>query len=67
MKSKLNERVLPPNFKFVIQQPIILRLTFKERLKVLLGYRIDIDLHLWTEHGPGKVSPVIRHKVTEEL
>lgn len=66
-EAKITERALPPKFKYIIQGDYVLRLTWPERIKVLLGYRIDLRYHAPTEHSPGKMEPTLLHKVVNKL
>lgn len=63
---KITERVLPPKWKHVLQSDHVLRLTMMERIKVLIGYRIDLRYHAPLEHSPGKIEPVLLHKVVNK-
>lgn len=65
--AKMTERILPPKFKHIIDNEFILRLTFRERLKVMLGYRIDVRYAASIEHLPGKILPTMTHKVVNKF
>lgn len=63
---KITERILPPKFKHIIDNEFILRLTRWERLKVFIGYRIDLRYAASIEHSPGKILPTLTHKVVNK-
>lgn len=65
--AKITERIIPPKFKHIIENDFIIRLTFKERIKVLLGFRIDLKYAASIEHMPGKILPTLTHKVVNKL
>jgi hypothetical protein len=44
-------RTVPPKFKHVYDAAWRVELTFRERLKVLFGYNIDMKLRLYMEHS----------------
>lgn len=43
------------------------RLTWKERLKALAGFNLDITLQVMTEHKPGKFEPSLHIEFTEVI
>lgn len=68
MSNKLPSRVLPPNYKFVIELPAMSkRLTWKQRLQVAVGYNFIFGGTILCEHSPGKIAPEFHVKTTREL
>lgn len=48
-------RVLPPNFKYVLEQDSLRRLTWRERVTLLLfGMNILVKVKVLTEHKVGR-------------
>lgn len=58
-------RVLPPQFKHVIDQPFSVRFTWKQRLLIALGCPVVGKFVCWTEHSPGKVHPLMEFHTNE--
>ncbi len=60
-------RVLPPNFKHLMEVTFHRRFTWKERMKIALGYAIQVDMIVRTEHHTGKFSPAMTVTTTPEI
>lgn len=60
-------RALPPQFKHEYKFSWFRRLTWKERLFVLIGGNIQFHVHWLTSHSAGACQPVIKAVVTKEL
>ena len=54
---KRQNRVLPPNYRFLVEFTTFRKLTLVERLKALFGYRVKVITRIATEHSPGKWHP----------
>lgn len=67
MNAKPTERIIPPRYKYIVDATFVLRLTWRERLKVLLGYAIDIRYLGRAEHSPGKMGHEMIHTVTNKF
>ena len=60
-------RVLPPVFKKAVELSFQRRLTFKERLQILIGYNLLVTLVMGAEHHPGRIDPHLVITTTEML
>lgn len=52
-------RIIPPPAKFDIQQVWHRKLTWKERLQILIGYNLTINLSIKCQYNPGVVEPTM--------
>ncbi len=57
-------RPLPPQWRNVIELEFHRQLTGKERLKLFLGFNLDIKLKIATQHHPGHFNPAMELFVT---
>lgn len=64
--ARSQARVLPPKFKNTMEIDYSLRLTWKERLKIAIGYRIDMKMLIHTEQLTGKFQAIPTHNVVNE-
>jgi hypothetical protein len=60
-------RLLPPKFKHVIEIAFRRRLRWKERLQILFGYNLLVEVKVLTEHSTGKFEPITQVQTTEFL
>lgn len=65
-KPQMTCRVLPPKFRNSIDAEFTLRLTFKERLLILLGQNIKLNYHALSEHSPARMSHEMKHELLNE-
>lgn len=66
-KIKLPERVLPPVFGHQMQIEWFRKLTWRERIKIALGYSIVCRVDVNCQHKPGQFAPMPRVWITKEL
>jgi len=66
-EPKIKERILPPKFKHLIQNEFIARLTFTERVKLLIGYSLEVKYECLIEHLPGRTDPKMSVRVVNKL
>lgn len=67
MKPKLTGTPLPPPIRHEYKFSWFRKLRFKERLKILLGYNVQVNVHFLTQHSAGHCQPVIGATMTKEL
>ena len=60
-------RVLPPNYKHVLQLDFFEKLDWRDRLRVLFGYRLEMEMEVLMEHLPGKFKGQMKLKTTPQL
>lgn len=60
-------RVLEPEPKWVVEFSFRRSFTWKERLKIFLGYTADISIAMATQHNCGKFTPKMILEVTPAL
>jgi hypothetical protein len=65
--ARITERILPPNFKNIIQSEFRLRFTFVERIKILIGYNVKLDYLAYTVNSPGSCDQKMKHEVVGEF
>jgi hypothetical protein len=59
-------RVLPPQFKHILDLQFHRKLSRKERLKLVAGYELKLSLAVACEHKPGKFQPVLNLEIVKE-
>lgn len=59
-------RVLEPKWRGKIENEFDLRLTFLERVKVMIGYKIKLRYESPTLHMPGQMRPTMSVQVVNE-
>lgn len=67
MKHPNPGRVLPPRWKHVTRCEFKRVLTWRERLCALLGYTVELNFAMFSEHGPGRIQPEMELKFIKEL
>ena len=65
ISQKVNDRPLPPTYKFLIHQELHKRFTLKERILVAMGYALLIDLKIACLHNPGASAAKWECSITE--
>lgn len=53
------EREVPREVRYFTSGFVFRKLTFAERIKVLLGYNLAVEVHIATEHKPGTTKPMV--------
>jgi len=67
MKKKPIGRVMPPQFKNVLDIGFHRQFTMCERIKILLGFNVNITMAVACEHSPGKFQPVMDLSLTPAI
>lgn len=49
-------RIVPPQFKHVMELQWFRKFTWQQRLFIALGCPVKVDLKILCEHSPGKIS-----------
>lgn len=60
-------RVVTPPPKFVLDLAFHRKLEWKERLQILIGYNININLSIKCAHSPGTIDPVMALHTTPAI
>lgn len=63
-KPKPTDKILPKPVRFITRGFVYRQFTFKEKLKLLLGYRVLLEIHVASEHNPGQTQPVTHFHLT---
>ena len=58
MKEDQPEKEVTQPVRFIVPGYIFKRFTFLERLKVLIGHSIVLEIYLACQHNPGRMHPV---------
>ena len=66
-KAPRYERVLPTKMKEVIHLEFFRKFTWRERLKILIGYNVRNSLEIQTQHCAGKITPKMLTEVVENV
>ena len=64
---KLRETALPPRFKFREDFEFFRKFTFKERLKIIIGFNLRLPGTIFMEHSPGKTQHVLEAHTTTKV
>lgn len=67
MNMKHRGRVLPPNYKHIIEIESFRKLTLRERFWIMLGFNLTIKTDILTEHKPGKFETKHHLRTTKAL
>lgn len=60
----MSETVQPKKVRFITRGFVYRQFTWRERLSILLGYSVLLEIHLATEHNPGQSQPVTVFHIT---
>lgn len=58
-KPTLRDHVLPTKFTGVVSASWFRQFSFSERLRVLLGYNLAVEIRIVTQHSPGKFQSIV--------
>ncbi len=65
MKINGTDKPLPKKLAFYADGTQLVRLTFAQRLRVLFGFRIVINISIRSQHNPGAFAPEIQVALTK--
>lgn len=66
-KPLIPERPIPMKFSRLIEVDWFRTFTFRERLRLLLGYNVAVCIRIACRHSAGDIRPFVRAETTKQL
>jgi hypothetical protein len=58
------EREVPRPVRYFTNGFVFRKLNLRERFKILFGYNLGLEVHIASEHRPGRVQPIVNVRLT---
>lgn len=65
--AKPSDRHIPKEVRFITRGFVYRGFPWRERFKILLGYRALLEVHVMSEHNPGQSQPKVKFNLTSKL
>lgn len=60
------EKILPTPIRYITRGAVFHPFSWKERLKILIGYRMLVRVNMNSQHNPGRTQPVTEIRLTKQ-
>lgn len=67
MSNRQKLKILPPQFRHVLEQDFFVKFTPWQRFKLAIGFNVNFSTATALEHSPGKHRTVCLMELTSEL
>lgn len=65
--AKPSDRHVPKPIRYITRGFVYRSFLWRERVKILFGYRALLEVHVMSEHNPGQTQPRVEFNLTAKL